>query len=549
MVPTLAAYSARRWDGPTEAAVLVTLTLLPVLAALPRLGLYSDDYGMFLGFEQLRGQPLPQLLASVIEKYSARPGQGLASAFLYFAFGLDPLPYLLVETALVAASAVLLWSLLRRLGIQPTIAFGAAAIFCLLPQLSTVRLWFAALCVAAAMLFFLIGALSLLRWLDDRRAAWSLAAFVSWGLSLSFYELFVPFMLLMLAYAGWARASGWRPASLLSAARPLLPHALLIVAVLGVKALVSDRVDGWHVKYVALQALKLDYDRETEFGFNPGAFLFTNYVETFAFPLRSLPFFESGHTTQLACALIAAALVAAAMSRCDWHVKSGTAWRALGIGLGASLAGYGIFVLTGATSFTTSGIGNRTAVASAMGVALAASAGLVLATRLAPSWARRGLGSGLFALVAFVMTLATARIAEHWAGAYAKQQAILASARQDLDWLPAGSTILLDGVCPYDGPAIVFETDWDVSGALSLALGRPLAGTIITGTTRFGRKGVLAPIYAIPNLYRYGPTTYAYNPYTRSIVGLAEWRQAQAFLARRRPPRCPVGYEGHGVPI
>lgn len=531
----------------TGAATLAALTFLPILPWLAQLGLYSDDYGIVVWFESLRDQAWPELIGTIIEGYATRPAQGLASALLYFAFGLDPLPYVIVEAGLVAASAVLLWRLFVKCGVQPTIAFGASAIFCLLPQLSTVRIWFATLCVAAAMAFFLIGMLCLLRWLDNRRARWSIAALVAWAMSLAFYELFAPFMGLGLTYAVWRSSADKRAANLLRAAPPLLPHLAMIVAALIAKSVVTDREEGWHPKWIIYQALKLDYESETEFGFNLLAFLQTQFFETFAFPLRSLV--SHGSLAVLACAAAAGLLAAVAMRRCDWQVRSRTARQALWIGLAASIAGYGIFLLVGATSFTVSGIGNRTAVASAMGVALAMSAAALLVTGLAPARARRGLGLALFALLATLMTMGSARITGHWARAYGAQQAVLANVRGDLASIPAGAIVLIDGICPYDGPAIVFETDWDVAGALSLAFDRPISGNIVTHGTRFDRSGVKSRIYAFDYFYPYGPHTYAYDARTRSATRLADWSEARSYAAAREPLRCPPGYPAHGVPI
>ena len=53
-------------------------------------------------------------------------------------------------------------------------------------------------------------------------------------------------------------------------------------------------------------------------------------------------------------------------------------------------------------------------------------------------------------------------------------------------YLPAGSTVLLDRVCPYGGPGVVFETWWDTGPALSLTLGRKLDADVISEEQDYG---------------------------------------------------------------
>ena len=534
----------------TAIATLALLSLLPVLPTLHRLGLTSDDYAILFGFEQVRDGPWSQIFAFIFERYATRPAQGLASAMLYYAFGLDPLPYVLVLLALIAGSVVLFWSLLLRLRVEPVLAFAAAALFAVLPQLSTVRVWFATLCVAAAMILFLQGAHCLLSWLRCRRASSAVAVSLLWALSIAFYELFIPFMVAMLAYAWWRQAGSDLRARGPVAAWSLLPHFLVIAAGLAAKAAVTDRADGWYPKFIVYQALRPGYDRETEFGFNFRAFFETHVIDTFAFPLRSLSFFgDHALLPHVAAALAAGAIIGVGCARLEWRVERALALRVAAAGLFVSLLGYGIFVLNPATSFTPAGIGNRTAVASAMGIAIAVAGTVMALTANLSASARRAVGASALALVGLLFTSASTRISEHWARAYERQQAVIAQIRHDLSWIRPGSIVLLDGVCPYDGPGIVFETDWDVLSALSLALDRPLSGNLITPSIRFGRRGAVATLYSFTFPYPYGPNTYAYDARTRSVARLGDFREAGRYLAQREPLACPRGFASHGVPI
>ena len=59
-------------------------------------------------------------------------------------------------------------------------------------------------------------------------------------------------------------------------------------------------------------------------------------------------------------------------------------------------------------------------------------------------------------------------LALHWIRASDLQRSILADIHRQQPSLPPRSTLILDGVCPYVGPAIVFESRWDLRGALRL---------------------------------------------------------------------------------
>ena len=81
---------------------------------------------------------------------------------------------------------------------------------------------------------------------------------------------------------------------------------------------------------------------------------------------------------------------------------------------------------------------------------------------------RAVLGAGTLAVVTSSGFLIVNALAEQWIAAYAAERTVLANLRERVPSLPPGSTLLLSGTCPYIGPAIVFEADWDLAGALQV---------------------------------------------------------------------------------
>ena len=155
------------------------------------------------------------------------------------------------------------------------------------------------------------------------------------------------------------------------------------------------------------------------------------------------------------------------------------------------------------------------------------------------------------ALVVFLGVGAVGRVMAYWAQVPARQLAVLRAAQLDLRSIPSGSTVILDGVCPYHGPAIVFETYWDVGGALSLALRRKITGEAVSPRLSLTPAGLQTSIYGEAASYRYGPTLYAYNPNLRMVAPLADEAAAHRYFSRldRWRAPCPASYVGHGVLI
>lgn len=115
----------------------------------------------------------------------------------------------------------------------------------------------------------------------------------------------------------------------------------------------------------------------------------------------------------------------------------------------------------------------------------------------------------------------------------------------------AGSTVILDGICPYRGPGVVFETWWDVGPAFSVALGRAVTGDAVSERMALAPSGLRTAIYGEPTFHPYGSTLFAYNPNLRLVAPLPDLAAARAFFGRsdRWPAPCPAGFVGRGQPI
>lgn len=538
--------SARRAFA-LDALSLAAIAFLSALPYLGSLGFYSDDWALLAGFkanEQTGG-----FWGAVLADLPERPVQALYHALLFKLFGLTPLGYHLVNTAVLAACAVLLYLLLLRLRMERPAAFATALLFLLLPQLSTIRVWYAASHVTLSLAFALVSMLCQLHYAAVRQWWWLTAGAAAALLSVGTYELFTPLI------AGFALATGlfaWRR----SGANPRhLAGALLLLALLlataAYKLLYSFRSAGADdPQRYALglrQLFRIDYDPRVDSGLNIFAALRTYFWAPLA-GWRSGA--EALVTGSAGFAVVLLSLVVAGVGW--WRIRTarglrGDRRRLLLLGFVAFLLGNAIFLVVPAVVFTVTGIGNRFQVAAALGVAAIYAAAFLLLARIGGRY-----GGLVFAsLVALASAAALARLAAieaYWAHAPALQADLLRAARSDLRQLPTGSTVILDGVCPYHGPAIVFETYWDIGGALNLVLDRPISADVVSPRMQVTPTGLKTSIYKQPAFYAFGPRLFAYNPAAHRLFALTDAAAADRYFRWRTPLRCQ-GFVARGVEV
>ncbi len=532
-----------------DALCLAVITVLSALPYLPHLGFYTDDWGLLAHFSTNWSG-----LSGAISDFPDRPVQGVYLAALFQLFGLQPLGYHLVNTAVLASSAALFFLLLVRLRFDRCQSFAAALLFVMLPQLSTVRVWYAAFQIPLSLMLMLLSMHCQLFFARRGGMAWLLAATLAALLSVGAYEIFAPLL------AGFALGLGlvaWRSGTATARHRTLVPALVVMGAVLAgaiYKLIVSSRVgpvaDPNRYMMGLRQLFRLDYDWRTESSLN----IIATPRAHFWAPVRGWwtgaeELFSGAAGPGVAIlAVLIAVLAWWRFHRADAHADAPKTQRLILAGGAAFLLGNAAFLIVPAIVFTSTGIGNRVHVAAALGVAMLLAAILWLLAGAAP---RRARGMVFSVVVAAVTAVAFARLAaieRYWAEAPAIQKQILDAARIDLRDVPADSTVILAGVCPYHGPAVVFESPFDVGGALTLALGRPMGGDIVSPRMTRDRGGLSTSIYEEPSYYPYGRRLYLYNPSTHQLHRLPDGRAAARHLggADRRP--CP-GYVARGVEV
>jgi hypothetical protein len=223
----------------------------------------------------------------------------------------------------------------------------------------------------------------------------------------------------------------------------------------------------------------------------------------------------------------------------------------LAFGFLLSVTAYAVFWVIPGNVFTLAGVGNRVAMASSMGVA-AAMVGIL------------GLGSGdlrkITGRVLFSITLATyvasgswinLVIASFWVSAAETQRAVLTDIKRHFPLIPPNTTFLLDGVCPFLGPAVVFASYWDLWGALQLVYqAGPVRADVITSRSEFSSLGVSTTVYGSTHWYHYSSNLVLYNYKRNFSKVLASYKDAQSYLETKPKMDCGAWEdESIGVPI
>jgi hypothetical protein len=118
-----------------------------------------------------------------------------------------------------------------------------------------------------------------------------------------------------------------------------------------------------------------------------------------------------------------------------------------------------------------------------------------------------------------------------------------------------GSALLLDGECPYIGPAIVFESDWDLQGVMRLLQHDPtLRANVVTPRLEVHERAVTSwlTVPAASVEYPYADGLFVYNRPLNLVVPIESAANMNDYLARYNPGRgdaCPFGWPGNGVTI
>jgi hypothetical protein len=542
-----------------DALFLTVVVVLSAALYIPGLGFYSDDWALIALMHQAADGSLAGLYESLRPTgIGTRPVQALWLAVLYSLFGVQPLGYHVANAVMLAVMAVLFHLCLRQLGLPRAVALATALVFATLPHYSTGRIWIAAFQAPLAVLLYLgslYGDLRFVRGPAWTRWLWKGGATAALVASVLAYEITAG-LLVLTPLVVWQASRSWRNSA---DGAPKIRHAFSVVVVTAVnlaalvmtvmyKATTTQRtafLDGllWRIRYAAEGATSVAFG---SYGI--------------ALPVRLANAFRNHFDPAVLLVSVAVAVLAwsyltrvmgsagpIALRVRDWAVL-------VAAGLVTFGAGYAVALFTFEIGFATTGMNNRTAQAAALGAALTFTAlvGLLSALLRSPPWQSRCFRLGV-ALLAGAGTVLVNTIAGHWVEAAREQRAVIASIDAEFSVLPEGTVLLLDGICPYTGPGVVFETQWDVAGMLRLHYDdASLLGNVVRPNIEVTPEGIRTLLYDdVVHFYPYTSEPLVFDVRNGTAVRLTTEADARHYFSAvsDRGTACPAGEEGYGVPI
>jgi hypothetical protein len=549
-----------------DAGFLALLVALSSLTYLRGLGLYSDDWSLLADMHAWPDQSLLGLYRSLLPSgISTRPLQGMLLALLYWLFGLEPLGYHVVNTLMLVSMVVLLYLALRGLGVPRLVALTVPLVFALLPHYSTNRFWIAAFQAPLSVLLYVVSLYADVRFTrtaDRVRWLWKFLATLALVGSVLAYEITAGLFLLtpfIVWHAGrrLTLAAGPDGATMTPTRPPwqwprlallLGSNVVALAATVAYKAATTQRTEAlgsllWWIRHSAREATTVAFGSygialpakvvtSLQLHFDP-AILALSLVIGLLVWLYLTSSFESGAVRSLA--------------RTSWL-------QLILVGVTAFGAAYSVVLVTFEIGFDTTGMHNRTAMGAALGVAVTFVAVIGWLSAVVRS---ERTGWRVFRAAVAVLTasgsLLVGTIGAFWVDASRQQQIAIDALRREFDTLAPGSVILLDGICRYSGPGVVFETRWDVTGLLRLEFGeRAVAGDVIRPGVEANPDGIRTVLYDdVINVYPYGPQLQVLHVGTGATHTLDSQAAAHHYLTRLAEAGavCPPGVEGYGARI
>jgi len=504
-----------------DGVFLVGVTALSAVPYLTGLGFYSDDYAFLATLTQTEPQTFRALLHGLLESpnLAPRPLQAAYLAILYQAFGLSPLPGHVVNHVVFAAGILSFNAGLRRLGLPRFACVALPLIFASLPHYATDRFWLATHQITLSMALFFLAFYASARCAEAPgvgRWPWLLLAAAAMLASLMAYETFAPLFLLVPAIAWLPRALHFEPRARLDLRRhPWLWPFLVHLGVFGAIALAAflakveiygeDRL--WHgdaAHWIGAMAWLIKGVLRAAF-LDQGAMLPMGVATLLRDHWRP----EAALIALAGFAAISAYLLAVRRrSFQPWR-----RWQVLalgGFGLLVFFAGYAAFANNFRIGFSPTGLANRVSMAAGVGVAMIALSCAFLVEGLLPVRWRRWGAPLLVSVGCSLGVLINGTLGVLWGEAAQVQRSVLAQLRANLPELPAHTTLLLDGVCPFVGPGPVFESFWDLRGALQILYADPsLQADVVKPNVRVGESAITTTLY---------DTLLRHYPYGRLLV-------------------------------
>lgn len=529
-----------------DCAFLALVTVLSFLVYFRHLGFYYDDYSLLARMRASGDDSLLGLYDAVRPALGQRPIAAFMFASLCWLFGLDPTGYHVVNSGLIVAVAVILYLVLRELRLPRLVAVALPLVYTMLPHYATERFWMDLVGVNASTALYLLSLYAGLRSVRASRAAlvaWAAIAAAAVVVMMFTYELFAPLVLLNVALVWWVARSSPGVATRRGAAILVTSVLLGALVVSGVAKLAGVAEHGqngyeigldkglpYHIAYLVSGAVKV----------NLGTYFVALPYVLWWIVLNE---FSVDNAAVAVLTAVVAFLYLWRIGRRDRVLFQSTdVWRALVVvGALTFVLGYAIFLTTDAVAFRSAGIDNRVNVAAALGVAAIVLGAIVWLSGRRPGARGHVAFAAATASVVGVGVFVIGTLGSYWTAAAQEQRAILRGLERHT--IAPSTTVILDGVCPEIGPAVVFADESDFRNALRLERGDySLAGDVAAEGLRADRRGLTLDMRIFDKrsvrTYPYGRGLAVYDSREGRLHAIPDRRSARAYVDSRPALGC-----------
>lgn len=536
-----------------DVVFLVAIVLISSALYINRIGFYSDDWAFLGNFSLSKDQSLLGLFFTTTTPNTfMRPVQNFYEAVLFWMFGIKPLGYQIVNTAIYMGISAMFYMVLRQLKIPRIIALTIPLVYILLPNYSTDRFWFAAHQANLSILLYFISLFSEIKALQKetaRKTMWRVISISTLVLSLLSYEVVLPLYLINLFILLNPFNAVQRLIKRTEFSGSIVFLIIISIALfysLLFKVITTSRLNDTLDTHYLLQIL-------------PSAFAVNYGTWVMRLPqIWSQIILQYSDTTTIVYGfgiyLVIFLYLHHVITRSSSFYPSSSLLRNL------TLAGFAIFTLAYMIFFTNKQVGfspvgleNRVAIAASIGVAFTLVGMLGWFSKvLFPEKISKFFYCVCIAILCTGSILTINSIANFWEKAHEKGQLVLRDIQGNIPLMPKDSTLLLDGVCPYVGPAPVFEADWDLKGALqTYYLDPSLKADIVTPRMKVKDNGITTTIYTFTTKYPYR-NLYIYNYNQKRVHSIENMEEARSYFAEYNSDfdsDCPNAMAGEGVKI
>lgn len=556
---------------------LASIVLLSVILYIKGLGFYGLDWNSLRVLSMAQEQSLFSLFQSLYgDHVKMQPGKILYHAGLYKLFGLNPFGYHIFNHAVFLLNVLLFYVTLRHLYDKRLFAISAALVYAFLPHYSSVRFFVQGFEFNLALTFYFLSLYSDLRAVRARPAGfwgWKFSSLLSLICSMLVHPIAMALFLLYPIFV-WYREKRMRGERLNKRADPTRNSLTEIVRT-------NPRVLFYMTLAAVLPIMNLNILTAIELGSSNFSHIFKhiidvnystygwglNYVHAMAVAYGSygigLPLVvwssilnHSNLATFVVAGLLGLGIYFFLYSTIkrsrNGHIDRIYIIKFIKHGFIVFFLGYGAYLIDVRVRFSSTGAVNVAAVAAALGVALTMIGFLGWISTIFRSKRIRRQSFCLFvALFCTSGFFVNNYIASFWVAANEQQQEILNDIRETFPMLSSGSTMILDGICPYIGPATVFESNWDLEGALKIRYqDNTIRADIVTPDLGIKENMLRTSHYGVQN-YPF-KNLVIYNYQKKKSYPLSNAEDARHYFEMINPNykvNCKDGRVGFGEPI